>query len=75
MRHFLFLLAASWLSCVAITSAAEPPAKNLILPGESFLVAGRPAFVMLPPAEKRTKPQPWIMYAPTLPPYPDAAEK
>lgn len=75
MRHFLFLLAASWLSCVAITSAAEPPVKNLILPGESFLVAGRPAFVMLPPAEKRTKPQPWIMYAPTLPPYPDAAEK
>lgn len=66
---FLFGLTA------AATFAADPPVKKLILPGESFLVVGRPAFVMLPPEEKRTKPQPWIMYAPTLPPYPDAAEK
>ena len=55
--------------------AADPPKKNLPLPGELFMVGERPAFVMLPPEEKRTKPQPWIMYAPTLPPYPDAAEK
>src|SRR5687768_13824841 len=60
----------------AFLSAADPaPVKKLILPGESFLVADRPAFIMLPPEEKRAKPQPWIMYAPTLPPYPDAAEK
>lgn len=60
-------------------TAAEPettkPVKNLILPGESFLVEGRPAFIFLPPEEKRTQPQPWIMYAPTLPPYPDKHEK
>jgi dipeptidyl aminopeptidase/acylaminoacyl peptidase len=51
------------------------PVKALILPGESFLVDGRPAFVLLPPGERRQKPQPWIMYAPTLPAYPDSHEK
>lgn len=30
---------------------------------------------MLPPIEKRQTPQPWIMYAPTLPAYPDSHEK
>jgi dipeptidyl aminopeptidase/acylaminoacyl peptidase len=60
----------------ALLVAADPaPVKKLILPGESFLVEGRPAFILPPPEEKRTKPQPWIMYAPTLPPYPDNAEK
>ncbi|MEX2169243.1 MAG: prolyl oligopeptidase family serine peptidase [Pirellulales bacterium] len=57
----------------------EPAAKTqsveeLILPGESFLVDERPAFVLLPPEEKRSEPQPWIMYAPTLPGYPDEHE-
>jgi acetyl esterase/lipase len=51
------------------------PIKKLILPGESFLVEGRPAFILLPPKAKHRTPQPWIMYAPTLPPYPDKHEK
>jgi 6-phosphogluconolactonase len=51
------------------------PIKELILPGEAFLVEGRPAFVLLPPEEKRSRPQPWILYAPTLPGYPDQHEK
>jgi dipeptidyl aminopeptidase/acylaminoacyl peptidase len=67
--------AIAWLTLAVLSTAADPPVKKLILPGESFLVAERPAFILLPPEEKRTKPQPWIMYAPTLPPYPDAAEK
>ena len=54
---------------------ANPPVKELILPGEAFLVEGRPAFVLLPPENKRQKPQPWIFYAPTLPGLPDAHEK
>src|SRR5262245_16406267 len=29
----------------------------------------------MPPQEKRAKPQPWIFYAPTLPAYPDEAER
>jgi alpha-beta hydrolase superfamily lysophospholipase len=29
---------------------------------------------MLPPAEKQQTPQPWILYAPALPAYPDASE-
>jgi pimeloyl-ACP methyl ester carboxylesterase len=51
------------------------PVKELILPGDSFLIEGRPAFVLLPPKEKRTRPQPWVLYAPTLPGYPDQHEK
>jgi len=51
------------------------PVKELILPGESFLVEGRPAFVLRPPEGIRQNPQPWILYAPTLPGYPDEHEK
>ncbi len=57
------------------TKPKTNPVKKLILPGESFLLEGRPAFVLLPPMEKRQNPQPWIMYAPTLPAYPDNHEK
>ncbi len=49
--------------------------KKLVLPGESFLIKGRPAFLLLPPPEIRQHPQPWIMYAPTLPGLPDRHEK
>ena len=42
--------------------------------GESFLVAGRPAFVLLPPEGRRAKRSPWF-YAPTLPGLPDQHEK
>jgi dipeptidyl aminopeptidase/acylaminoacyl peptidase len=76
MTKSTFSLSATFLLLFHVTAfAAEPLAKKLPLPGELFLVGERPAFVMLPPEDKRTKPQPWIMYAPTLPPYPDAAEK
>jgi WD40 repeat protein len=57
------------------TVKASKPVKELILPGESFLVEGRPAFVLLPPEKKRSKPQPWVLYAPTLPGLPDQHEK
>ena len=52
-----------------------PPKKSLPLPGETFTVADRPAFLFLPPKEKRMEPQPWIFYGPTLEPYPDQAER
>jgi dipeptidyl aminopeptidase/acylaminoacyl peptidase len=51
------------------------PIKELILPGESFVVSGRPAFIFTPAEDKRRSPQPWIFYAPTLPGLPDAHEK
>ncbi|MCH2126319.1 MAG: prolyl oligopeptidase family serine peptidase [Pirellulaceae bacterium] len=54
---------------------AEKPIKELILPGKAFLLEGRPAFIFLPPQDKRKRPQPWVMYAPTLPGLPDVAEK
>ncbi len=65
------------LQLTAPSSGADrPPASGrLELPGERFTVEGRPVFVFLPPPEKRRSPQPWVFYAPTLPPYPDEAER
>jgi hypothetical protein len=60
---------------LALDPPGPKPVKELILPGESFLVEGRPAFVLLPPHQQRTKPQPWILYAPTLPGLPDKHEQ
>jgi pimeloyl-ACP methyl ester carboxylesterase len=39
------------------------------------VVAGHPAFLLLPSEPKAANPQPWIFYAPTLPGLPDQAEK
>lgn len=63
------------LALAGACRADDEPVKRLILPGESFLVADRPAFVLLPPENQRTKPQPWVLYAPTLPGLPDEHEK
>ena len=68
----LFVVAES------VSLAQEPSSgvvKELILPGESFLVEGRPAFILWPEDEKRTQPQPWVFYGPTLPGLPDRHEK
>lgn len=56
-------------------SKPEKPIKKLILPGEAFLVDENPAFVLMPEPAKRTTPQPWVLYGPTLPGYPDKAEQ
>jgi pimeloyl-ACP methyl ester carboxylesterase len=74
------LLLAVFLGRSLAGDAADPvvktvPEKNLILPGETFLVEGRTAFVFWPDPAKAKQPQPWVMYAPTLPAYPDAHEK
>jgi dipeptidyl aminopeptidase/acylaminoacyl peptidase len=74
---------AAWLGLSAVAVASEPAAdkaataapKVLPVPGETFMVKGSQAFVMLPAEGLRQKPQPWIWYAPTLPGYPDEHEK
>ena len=61
-------------------STAEKPLKNLILPGESFVIEGHSAFIF-PPRETKEHnassgiTKPWILYAPTLAAYPDEAER
>ena len=76
--RFFTIVALSML-CAMQSIAAEDErtkiVKDLILPGESFLIEGCPSFILLPGEEKRQKPQPWIMYAPTLPGLPDSHEK
>jgi 6-phosphogluconolactonase len=64
-----------WVLAVGLPAVADKPVKELILPGESVLVAGRSAFVLLPPEKKRTNPQPWVLYSPTLPGLPDQHEE
>ncbi len=71
----LCCLGLGMLAGAARLHAEDELVKKLILPGESFLVDGRSAFILLPPEKKRQQPQPWIMYAPTLPAYPDSHEK
>jgi len=71
------------VSCLVMAPLASPigaqdseqRVKNLILPGESFLINNRPAFILWPEKAKRKSPQPWVMYGPTLPAYPDIHEK
>jgi dipeptidyl aminopeptidase/acylaminoacyl peptidase len=78
INHLLCGVAMLFLSgtpLFARDGEKSQPVKKLILPGEAFLVAGHASFVLLPPKEKRQTPQPWIMYAPTLPAYPDVHEK
>lgn len=68
--------------CVAASITAYGQEKkaltsdSLLLPGELLDIGGKPGFLFLPADSKRSNPQPWIMYAPTLlPQYPDAHEK
>lgn len=67
-----------WLiphASLAQEAPSPGPLKHLKhLPGESLEVAGRSAFILLPPPELRTPPQPWVLYAPTMPAYPDQHE-
>nr|MCU0780880.1 prolyl oligopeptidase family serine peptidase [Akkermansiaceae bacterium] len=58
-----------------IRKALAKPAKQLPLPGESFTVAGRPAFLILPENRDAAQPTPWVWYAPTLPNLPAAEER
>lgn len=72
----LLSLLAAMIGLVLGTATAPAQAPGaLALPRESLTVAERPAFVMMPASEKRSSPQPWILYAPTLPAYPDEAER
>jgi pimeloyl-ACP methyl ester carboxylesterase len=78
----IVFIPVSFLLTAGLTRADEPkkspvpPKQNrLDLPGESLTIMERPAFLYLPEASKRTTPQPWIFYAPTLSQYPDEAER
>ncbi len=67
----------AWLEGqLGLPSAGALTWPPLVLPGtENFTVAGRPAFAFLPPEGKRSSPQPWILYGPTLRGHPDEAER
>lgn len=75
------LLAASAIVCCAWFASAtaaedfgETLTKRLGVHAVNLDVDGHRAFVLMPPTEKQQTPQPWIMYAPTLPGFPDEHE-
>jgi pimeloyl-ACP methyl ester carboxylesterase len=59
----------------ASASFADAPQKSLPLKGETFEVAGRTAFVILPEKKLEHTKIPWVWYAPTLPGLPGEEEK
>ena len=75
-RYLAAQLPADAKPAPPVKPRAAAPSGRLALPHtENFTIAGRPAFLYLPPPEKRSTPQPWIFYGPTLAPYPDQAER
>lgn len=72
---FVTAVFTAWMANSVAAQNTAAPIKELILPGESFLMGDRPAFILWPEEAKRTSPQPWIMYGPTLPAYPDRNER
>lgn len=77
-----YALAALLFALLATLDAGTPsasnpvlPAKDLPLPGEVFLVAGRTAFLIPAKANPAGRSKPWIWYAPTLPGLPGQEER
>lgn len=64
----------------AAQEAARPKRQQHLLHGETHMINGRHAFVMLPEDEKlsdaanQAKDKPWVFYGPTLKRYPDVHE-
>jgi pimeloyl-ACP methyl ester carboxylesterase len=86
MTHFIpFHPSILALSILLFSSSIRPAAaegdpqktKTLPLPGESFLVESRPAFLTTTtaPAKEKLNSKPWVWYAPTLPAYPAKEEQ
>lgn len=73
--RLLALLVILTGACAAHAAAAAEPTKNLVVPGEVFAVEGRTAFVFTAAALPAAGPKPWVLYAPTLPAYPDKGER
>jgi hypothetical protein len=82
MNRSLFLLLTLLLyvrdgAHAEVPSVAEQErgvAGRLGLRGARLDVADRPAFILMPEDWPSEEPQPWVMYAPTLPDYPDKHE-
>jgi pimeloyl-ACP methyl ester carboxylesterase len=76
-RCLLVGLIAALLVPLPSLHAEDPaPAKILPVPGEAFIVDGRPAFIIPAKAKARREGRtPWVWYAPTLRGLPDKEEQ
>lgn len=59
----------------AMVSLLEKPDKKLPLPGDTFTVEGRTAFLIPGRTAPEAKAKPWVWYAPTLPGLPGPEER
>jgi pimeloyl-ACP methyl ester carboxylesterase len=69
------LRAIALLAAAGAVLAVDPPRKNLPLPGETFLVSGRTAFLIPEKGKAPEQSKPWVWYAPTLPNLPGPEER
>ena len=70
------LIAALLVSLPSLHAEGAAPAKILPVPGETFIVDGRPAFIIPAKAKARREGRtPWVWYAPTLRGLPDKEEQ
>ncbi|MFO0950171.1 MAG: prolyl oligopeptidase family serine peptidase [Isosphaeraceae bacterium] len=74
-RGLKSLFLAAFLAFPGVAAIGQESPKVLVLPGERLKVEGHSAFIFWPAEGKRSTPQPWVMYAPTLAGYPDTHEK
>ena len=63
------------LALTATCLSSQAAEKELPLPGETFAVQNRQAFLILPDEPEAGKPVPWVWYAPTLRGLPGKAER
>jgi pimeloyl-ACP methyl ester carboxylesterase len=70
------LIAALLVPLPSLHAEGAAPAKILPVPGEAFIVDGRPAFIIPAKAKARREGRiPWVWYAPTLRGLPDKEEQ
>ena len=65
-RLLLFVVLLVVLSGSTVATGQEEQLEWNRFDWQRFEVAGRPAFVVLPPAKERQSPLPWVFYAPTF---------
>ncbi|MCE9609095.1 MAG: prolyl oligopeptidase family serine peptidase [Chthoniobacter sp.] len=75
MKRTIAIVLFALLTPLLADEPTAPPKKNLPLPGEVLLVAGRTTFIIPGKTDAAARNKPWIWYAPTLPNLPGQEER
>lgn len=75
LNLLIWFVAGVGIGLLTVSDCVAQSRDTLLLPGEKLEVDGKRAFILWPRPDKRKTPQPWVLYAPTLPAYPDRHEE